>query len=356
MDIIDTIQKEFISPLKNKNILYHLKYDIRNKYGFNIINMNPLEGGHAHLTYLARTICNKKLVLRVYRNRTEDYVQSEADLLNTLSKHNELKNHISIMIADSNGCQIGKIKNHLYCIFHYIDNCPVETINEQLLQPVLSITRSIHEIGAGLSDRYPIRRLQNSNEISPVLFHACSNNQITKNMYQNMLNIIEQYNSVLNNYKIHTILHCDIHDSNLLINNVNNMLVLIDFDDFCVGPYIIDLVVIVREWCIHENYFDVSLANKMLEAYRAASSKPFYFQAKDFVTLILCDLVRLFSTTLKKAKIQNKEIINLICNGIEIFETDELRSLHNKIKLIQTHFKDIVKNFSSFSTPETTQL
>lgn len=349
-DIIGTIQKGFISPFKNQNMLYQLKSDIKNKYGLNIINIKPLTGGCVHLTYLLLTSCKKKYVLRIYRNRTEEQVQLEAELLDTLSLNTELKDHIAAMVADKFGQKIGKSKDYLYCLFNYIENHPIENLNDHLLQSMLAITRRVHEIGSEVFELFQSRKLQNPSEIAESLAHLFSQNLITETMYKNLTDIIKIYYKALNNYKTLTVLHCDIHDTNLLINKTNDSLVMIDFDDFRVGPHIIDLVVIVRELCLNDDYFDILLTKKILREYNAKHSTPLNFQADDFVILILYDLVRIFTNNLVRHSNQSKDNINYICNDVETFKTYACYSTYNKIKMIQSNFTEILECLAPLNT------
>ena len=349
-DIIGTIQKGFISPLKNQRMLYHLKYDIKNKHGLNIIDIKPLTGGCVHLTYLFVTSCKRKYVLRIYRNRTEEQVQLEAELLDTLSLNTELKDHISAMVTDRTGQKIGKSKDYLYCIFNYIENHPIETLNDHLIKSMLAITRRVHEIGSEVFELYKSRKLQNPSEIAESLANLFANNEITETMYKNLTDIIKIYYKAINNYKSLTVLHCDIHDANLLVNKANDSLVMIDFDDFRVGPHIIDLAIIVRELCLHDDYFDILLTKKILRAYNATLPNPLNFQADDFIILILYDLVRIFNNNLIRHCHLSKENTNYICNKTEIFKTYDCYSTYNKIKMIQSNIAEIVECLEPLNT------
>lgn len=335
-------------------MLYQIKSDIKNKYGLNIININPLTGGCVHLTYLLLTSCQRKYVLRIYRNRTEEQVQLEAGLLDTLCLNRDLKDHISSMVSDSNGQKIGKTKDYLYCLFNYIENHPIEILDDHLLKSMLAITRKIHEIGSEVCELYQSRKLQDPSEIAQSLANLFSKSQITETMYKNLTDIIKVYYKALNNYKTFTVLHCDIHDANLLINKANDSLVMIDFDDFRVGPHIIDLVVIVRELCLHNEYFDILLTKKILRVYNATLPNPLHFQANDFIILILYDLVRIFNNNLVRHYQLSKGNSNYICNETEIFKTYNCYSTYNKIKMIQSNVTEIIECLEPLNTNLTT--
>lgn len=66
-------------------------------------------------------------------------------------------------------------------------------------------------------------------------------------------------------------IHIDIHDDNVLFSpNQNKIAAVLDFDDMCFGPFLIDIAMTLCFWCSRGPHFDFDYAKEFLVEYQLA--------------------------------------------------------------------------------------
>lgn len=330
-----------------QRMLSHIKRDICEKFGLNIVTIEPLQGGFQHLSYKCVTSDGNKIMLRVCQNIDEADIIIEAQLLDKLSLNPSLHNHISPMISARNGQKLCRVDNFLYCLFKYIENNGINVLTDSHIKSLGHLVRKLHEIGVHVHHDFVERQLLDIDEILSSLSHFYSENTITLDEYINLINITTAYIDAVKKYPHKTILHRDIHRSNLIINNANNVLVLIDFDDFCVGPEIIDLAIMLSLVCLERDMFDIEMAKKILHAYYSSSSIKITFNSHDFLIFMLFNLVRACEYYLQLTDASKRKYFNIAYHRIE-----ELRACsENIIKELKVfnseHHRSLIEEVST---------
>lgn len=276
---------------EKKEMLQQIKSDIFSKYGFNIVKFKPLANGFVHLSYKCNTSDNKTFVLRVMRDADPAAIRLEGNLLDQLSKDPDINNRIVTMISDRYGQKMGQIDGHLYCLFNYIDHEQIFSMSDNHIQSIVFLIRKIHDIGVNFYQHYEERDLIDAHQISNNLFNFYSKNIITQDEFNNMNDIVTEFNAAIAKYHTKTILHCDIHRGNLLFNKDNKQVFLLDFDDFCVGPAIFDLAIMMQMFCLEKNIFDIEMAKKIIKAYHEASMHQVDYDVHDLINFMLFNMV-----------------------------------------------------------------
>ena len=279
--------------LAKKKRLQLIKSDISNKYGLNITKFKPLTNGFVHLSYKCVTDNNKAFVLRVLRDddANANTIQLEGNLLDRLNKDPYVHNRIVTMVSDKNGQKCGQINQYLYCLFNYINHDKIVRMDDNHIQAITFLVRRIHDTGVHFYQYYEERELLDAQQINNNLFECYSKKIISQDEFNIMKNIVVAYNTTIEKYPTKTILHCDVHRGNLLLNKDNNQMLLLDFDDFCVGPAILDLAIMMQMFCLEKNVFDIKMAKKILKAYYEVSSIPINYPVNDLITFMLFNLV-----------------------------------------------------------------
>jgi Ser/Thr protein kinase RdoA (MazF antagonist) len=316
--VVSKVKNKFNKYIARRNMLKIIKIDIFNKYGINIVKFTPLTNCFMHSSFRCYAANTNIFVLRILCEASSDTVQLEGDLLEKLSFDLQLKDHVVAMMSDKNGQKIGIVQDILYCLFPYIHNEPVMYMNDEYIKSLAMIIRRIHEIGCSFYQDFTLRNLLDTQYISDNLLIFYSKKIITNDEYINMTAIINSYNILIKKYCNNTILHCDIHRGNLLLNKKNNQLVLIDFDDFCVGPPILDLAIMVQMLCFERALFDVQRAKKIIKAYFAASDNLIEYDTEDLIAFMLFNLVSASEHYLQMATLGKNEEYVLSYKRIEV--------------------------------------
>ena len=332
--VITHIKRKINTFFERKKLLRMLNMDINTQYGFKLLTMKHLPNGFAHLSYKCLTSQGHKVVLRICRNVTAAHVELEGKLLDQLSRDQVLGHHTTIMISDKNGKKTSQIDGMLYCLFGFVENDRIVGMSDSHINEVARIVRNIHESGESFYHNYEARSLMCANKVIEALVNLNASATISHAEYSNMLDIMTRYNEVIKKHQQKTILHGDVHHNNLLVNKKNNKLVLIDFDDFCVGPAIIDLAIMVQMLCLELNIFNIKMAKKIVYQYLAASKCKIYFNSEDLLICILYSLVRNCEYYLR-AYVNNRE---------------EFTMAYKSIQSVQACSKQILKELSPFNS------
>lgn len=291
--IFHTTKNKMNLFLEKKKMLQLIKSDIYKKYGLSIIKFKPLTNGFVHLSYKCVTDNNKAFVLRVICDDDANVgtMQLEGNLLDRLNQDPYIYNRIATIISNKNGQKGGQIKHYLYCLFNYINHDQIVIMNDNHIQDIVFLVRRIHDVGVNFYQHYEERELLDTQQINNNLFECYSKKTITQDEFNKMKDIVMAYNKTIAKYPIKTVLHCDVHRGNLLLNKDNNQVMLLDFDDFCVGPAILDLAIMMQMFCLEKNVFDIEMAQKLLKAYYEASTIPINYPVNDLIIFMLFNLV-----------------------------------------------------------------
>jgi Ser/Thr protein kinase RdoA (MazF antagonist) len=319
-EVVNNAKNKFNLYLEKRNMLKLIKIDILNKHGINFVKFKPLTNGFMHLSYACYTTDNNAFALRILQDRSADSAQQEGDLLDQLSHDPILKDHVVKMISDKDGQKIGNVKDISYCLFHYIHNKPLVRMSDDHLCSIAMIIRIMHEIGRDLYQNYQSRKLLDTQYIIDNLLDFYSKKIITYDEYINMTEIVTNYNLAIKKYIKKTIIHCDIHRGNLLLNKENNRLILIDFDDFSVGPPIVDLAIMVQMICFERTIFDTHKAKKLINTYFDASKNLIEYDVKDLVIFMLFNLVSASEHYLQSPSLGKNEEYLMAYKRIEVIQ------------------------------------
>lgn len=288
--LLSTFKNKYTMYIENKKMIEKIILDIESKYHINILDANPLKNGFVHLNFKCRTNDNKKYVLRVYRNIELTDIQLEDALLVRLTDYPVLRNHIIPMVPDINGLKISQVDNFYYSLFNYVENDPIQYLNLAQINNVASIVRNIHDIGSHIYEEFSNRSLIDTYEIINTFKNRFAEQAITDDEYHNLINIVTSYDHLIKQYQDKTILHCDIHRNNILLNKADDNLVLIDFDDFRVGPSIIDLAIMIQMLCFEKKEFDITMAKQILFGYYSNSHSNVKININDLLMIMLFNL------------------------------------------------------------------
>lgn len=265
-------------------------FDIEKKYRIHILDISPLKNGVVHLNFKCRTNDNKKYVLRVYREIELTDIHLEVALLDCLVEHPVLRNHIIAMVPDVNGQKISQADNYYYSLFNYIENDPIQYLNLAQVNMIATIVRNIHEVGFYIYDQFADRHLVDTTDLINTFEKYHSEQAIADDQYHNLINIVAAYDCLIKQYPEKTILHCDIHRNNILLNKADGNLILIDFDDFRVGPAILDLAIMIQMMCFEKITFDIAMAKQILFGYYSNSPSNVKINIKDVIKIMLFNL------------------------------------------------------------------
>ncbi len=317
-----------------RKMLRVIMSDIASKYSLYIVNISSLPNGFVHLNYKCVTNKNKSIVLRIYRNCHLNEIKAETQLLDQLSTHPAIQKHIVTMIQDNNGQKVGQVGKYFYSLFEYIENDPITYLDLAQANNVANILRKIHDIGVHLCNDFKDRTLVSIEQVTNTLSNFYSKKIVTRNEYGNLMNIAHAYGELITKYQQNTILHCDVHRNNLLLDKTTNNLVIIDFNDFCVGPAIIDLAIMMRMLCLERNIFDIAMAKQIFYGYYSTSPGNVQINVNDLLIFMLFNLVFCCEYYLQVGHADNYEQFHIA---------------YNKILILQKSANRIIKELSIFN-------
>lgn len=308
--------------------------DIQKKFNIYIKNSHQFKNGIEHLTYLCLTDKDQRIVVRIYRDRTLDFTRLEAAILDELSSHDFTREFVVPALKSKEGNKIQKKDNYLYCLFNYVKGEHPKYLSNSQLKSLVVFINKMHILGLKSWDIYKERETDpNYSNIKKSLEKFYLKGIIKPEEFENLLDIIKKFNNIRPNYNIRTIIHYDVHKGNILLNEKGKV-ILLDFDDFTIGPPILDVVGMIRGLCVLGSEFDIEFAKLIIRNYDFESIGE-KFNANDFVTFLLADLVRICDAFLKRSPDNTRQ---------------SFFKIYKHILEIQRKRSFIIKEFSVFNT------
>jgi Ser/Thr protein kinase RdoA (MazF antagonist) len=288
-----------------KNIPKSILSDIEKQYGLKILNFSTSKLGAANDTYFLKT-GGDQYVLRIsHAKKPKREVMEEALLLSCFSKDKKIGQHIEPMIANIAGEMVQQCNGYIYCLFHYINGYHPKQLTKDQMRTLVNLIQRIHNFGALNIKQFIGRKSATDPKIILANLKKFNHDMVLNNgQYYTCVEIIENHIKAIKNYPEKTILHQDVWQENILIQKekMGDLLKLIDFDNYVLGPVILDLAVLIRNFCALESgrkSFDIELAKFIIEQYYFSLSQTLSpallvkrFISSEFVDILLADLLR----------------------------------------------------------------
>lgn len=312
-------------------------HDIQEKFNIYIKESRQLDSGIENLTYLCITDKDQRVIVRIYRDRSLDFTQLEATVLDQLSSNDFTRKFVVPMIKSKEKRNIHKIDNNIYCLFNYVKGEHPKDLSDNHLKNLVLFINKMHILGLKSWHIYKKREIDpNYFSIKQSLKKFYSKGIVKFEEYKNLLNIIKEFYDINHNYNIRTIIHYDVHKGNILLDGKGRV-ILLDFDDFIIGSPILDVAGMVRGLCFlgsNNREFNIELAKNIISHYDFASVGE-KFSSNDFVIFLLADLVRICDAFLKKSNENTrKSFLDVYKHILEIQR--KRNSLINELSIFNT--------------------
>lgn len=238
-----------------------------NNYGINVRYSELINLGVENDVYFLQSSDNTKYVLRKYRNADINRAEEEAILLQILANDSRFSNVIVSILPNNNGKYITQINDTtIFALFPYIEGKHPETLTSEQLNNIITLIQLIHKKGIKYTSLFNNRIMESIQSFDLFFYNAFKNKILQAKEYSNIVAINYAFLNSLNKYSYKTIVHRDIHKTNIIIDN-DSKLHLIDFDDFIVATPALELSVIIRGIAFTKYGFDLEKAKVVLKNY-----------------------------------------------------------------------------------------
>lgn len=135
-------------------------------------------------------------------------------------------------------------KEKMIAIFEYIKGEPIKKINKKIIIEIANYLGKLHNFSYGKTlDR--TSRIDLKYYYKNIDFNSIQISSKDKNI------ILEKYNLIKDidfNILPSGIIHSDIFPDNILIDDKDNIVGILDFNESCTGPFIFDIAIIINFW------------------------------------------------------------------------------------------------------------
>lgn len=298
-----------------------------NNYGIDVHYSELIKLGVENDVYFLRSSNNKKYILRKYRNIDINRAEEEAVLLQILENDPRFFNIIVSMLPNHNGKYITQVDSAtIFALFPYIEGKHPETLTSEQLDNIIALVHLIHKKGGRYTSLFKTRLMESIKSFDLFFYDLLKNKILQPKEYSNILAINYAFFNSLNKYSYRTIIHRDIHKTNIIIGN-DGKLHLIDFDDFIISTPVLELSVIIRGTAFIKYGFDLGKTRVILKNYDMSYTSE-KLDPLDVYNMLLYDLVRVAKARISKSNANNKKAV--------------FTQVYNQIILLQKYQKEFL--------------
>ena len=239
-----------------------------------IISYSLVSQGNINSNYIILTD-KGRYILRAYKFKNEEEIISEIDLLNYLSS-----NHFPCPILIGN---IFKTKRKNICCFKYIEGQELKKVNEKELKGIAKLLAKFHL----LTRNYRLKFKREGEGLSVIKHYLeIKKRDILKSKFkdsENFINFLETELKSLNfkNDLPSGAVHVDVKSENVIAGK-SGKLNLIDFDNFYLDYFVVDIGSTLMWLCADKEKINLKRAEIFLDEY--ASHRKLTKNEKRYIT------------------------------------------------------------------------
>ncbi|WP_241761789.1 homoserine kinase, partial [Fusobacterium nucleatum] len=265
---------------------------------------------------------NKKYILRIYEaNRTINEEVQELILLDKITNFIP----VSVAVKNVNNKYISIFKNKKFALFEYIDGNFINKIDTHIIREIAMYLGKFHSFTKSI----PYEEYNRKTRIDfNFYYNEIKKSKVDFEFKNELLNLADK----INNYDFSTlpsgIIHGDIFQDNVLLDEYNNIKAILDFNESYYAPFIFDIAIVINFW-IKINDYDFFTINNFIRDFLNYYSKYRKIIKEELKLLdIACKKMAL---TFIFLRIYKEKIENSYKNAISIEEKSYL-SLVNLLK------------------------
>ncbi|WP_195340304.1 homoserine kinase [Fusobacterium sp. 1001295B_180824_G3] len=294
---------------------------IEKKYKIKILEIKNIDNGILNSNFCIKTK-NKKYILRIYEaNRTINEEVQELILLDKITNFIP----VSVAVKNVNNKYISIFKNKKFALFEYIDGNFINKIDTHIIREIAMYLGKFHSFTKSI----PYEEYNRKTRIDfNFYYNEIKKSKVDFEFKNELLNLADK----INNYDFSTlpsgIIHGDIFQDNVLLDEYNNIKAILDFNESYYAPFIFDIAIVINFW-IKINDYDFFTINNFIRDFLNYYSKYRKIIKEELKLLdIACKKMAL---TFIFLRIYKEKIENSYKNAISIEEKSYL-SLVNLLK------------------------
>ncbi|MCY7008848.1 homoserine kinase [Fusobacterium simiae] len=294
---------------------------IEKKYKIKILEIKNIDNGILNSNFCIKTK-NKKYILRIYEaNRTINEEVQELILLDKITNFIP----VSVAVKNVNNKYISIFKNKKFALFEYIDGNFINKIDTHIIREIAMYLGKFHSFTKSI----PYEEYNRKTRIDfNFYYNEIKKSKVDFEFKNELLNLADK----INNYDFSTlpsgIIHGDIFQDNVLLDEYNNIKAILDFNESYYAPFIFDIAIVINFW-IKINDYDFFTINNFIRDFLNYYSKYRKITKEELKLLdIACKKMAL---TFIFLRIYKEKIENSYKNAISIEEKSYL-SLVNLLK------------------------
>ncbi len=264
-------------------------------YSFNLFDFVHTKDGISDTVYILFTDCGK-FVFKLYENASFKEIKEELSLLEKISSLPVPK-----AVFNKNMEKISSFRGRYFVIYSFLEGSSPLFVKEAHLKEIGEFMASFHSLSKSIS-------ISRENEISHKRVMGYLNG-VKEEDREDFIKIYEKVKFL--EIKRDGVIHGDLFldNSKFIEDKLSGVL---DFSDFSMGSFLIDIGVVLSSWCFQKDRFDLKLIEAFLSSY---DKKVSFSQIKDYMifSLLYYSLKRYlfksknYKELLKRAEILSKE-------------------------------------------------
>ncbi|MDC7956384.1 homoserine kinase, partial [Fusobacterium simiae] len=220
---------------------------IEKKYKITILEIKNIDNGILNSNFCIKTK-NKKYILRIYEaNRTINEEVQELILLDKITNFIP----VSVAVKNVNNKYISIFKNKKFALFEYIDGNFINKIDTHIIREIAMYLGKFHSFTKSI----PYEEYNRKTRIDfNFYYNEIKKSKVDFEFKNELLNLADK----INNYDFSTlpsgIIHGDIFQDNVLLDEYNNIKAILDFNESYYAPFIFDRAIVINFWIKINDY------------------------------------------------------------------------------------------------------